>query len=56
MDESKPYRALSRHGDDSLPVAATPLPTAASQAALDAARDLARKATAPATLRAYKAD
>jgi integrase len=56
MDESGPDRALSRHGDDSLPVAATPLPTAAGQAALDAARALARKATAPATLRAYNAD
>ena len=33
-----------------------PAPTAAGQAALDAARALGRKAAAPATLRAYKAD
>ena len=33
-----------------------PAPTQAGQAALDAARALGRKAAAPATLRAYKAD
>jgi len=33
-----------------------PAPTPAGQAALDAARALGRKAAAPATLRAYKAD
>ena len=33
-----------------------PVPTANGQAALDAARALGRKAAAPATLRAYKAD
>ena len=33
-----------------------PVPTAAGQAALDAAQALGRKAAAPATLRAYKAD
>lgn len=38
---------------DSPPV---PAPTAAGQAALDAAQALGRKAAAPATLRAYKAD
>ncbi len=35
---------------------AIPVPTAAAQAALDAAQALARHAAAPATLRAYKAD
>ena len=42
-----------------LPAADQPLvpaPTANGQAALDAARALGRKAAAPATLRAYKAD
>lgn len=50
------------HGDILPDAAATPgrdlaiPPTAAGQAALEAAQALARKAAAPATLRAYKAD
>ncbi len=38
------------------PLARSVAPTAAGQAALDTAQALARKAAAPATLRAYKAD
>lgn len=56
-----PAEPLSASPPLTIPLAAPaePLsasPTAAGQAALDAAQALARKAAAPATLRAYKAD
>ncbi len=63
MNAIRPQQTISQTGD-SLPPdgnattaasAALP-PTPAGQAALAAAQALARKATAPATLRAYKAD
>ena len=41
---------------DPMPATSIPALTPAGQAALDAAQVMARKATAPATLRAYKAD
>jgi len=62
MNESAPDGALTRSGDslppDAGPVAAAaiPAPTPAGQAALTAARALAKHAAAPATMRAYKAD
>src|SRR5882757_3600676 len=60
MDPIAPNRTIAVGGDVPPPVsdptAVAPALTPAGQAALDAARALARKATAPATLRAYKAD
>ena len=63
MDTFKPQRAISETGDILPPdsgativTAATLVPTPAGQAALAAAQALAKKAAAPATLRAYKAD
>jgi integrase len=60
MDETAPNRAVSMAADilppDPMPATSVPALTPAGQAALDAAQVLARKATAPATLRAYKAD
>ena len=50
---SSPFRPIP--GTAGLP-ALEDMPTAAGQAALDAAQALARRATAPATLRAYRAD
>ena len=60
MDSNAPNRSVviaadSRPPDDG-PAAPVPALTSAGQAALAAAQALARKATAPATLRAYKAD
>jgi integrase len=63
MDEAAPNRRIARSGDI-LPPDASPtttaeaslVPTPAGAAALAAAQALARKAAAPATLRAYKAD
>jgi integrase len=59
MDDSIPTRAVVTAGEI-LPPQATeagqPAPTPAGQAALAAAADLARQATAANTLRAYKAD
>jgi hypothetical protein len=60
VDETAPNRAVSMAADilppDPMPATSVPALTPAGQAALDAAQVLARKATAPATLRAYKAD
>jgi hypothetical protein len=60
MDPSTPQRAIATRTDilppEASPTAAAPALTPAGQAALAAAQALARKATAPATLRAYKAD
>jgi integrase len=60
MTESAPNRTVTAAADilppDAAPAAAAPALTSAGRAALAAARALARKATAPATLRAYKAD
>jgi integrase len=63
MDDITPETTITDTGDILLPdsgvsaVTATVLtPTPAGQAALAAAQALAKKATAPATLRAYKAD
>jgi integrase len=63
MDESGPDRALTQSGEILPPdtrataaIAATQEPTPAGAAALAAAQSLAKQATAPATLRAYKAD
>jgi integrase len=70
MDVTSPNRTLAgrpsmrgRAGETLPPevaaaavAAALPAPTASGQAALAAAQALAKKATAPATLRAYKAD
>ncbi len=59
MTASPPDPELAQAGEI-LParreLAAAPAPTAAGSAALAAAQALARKAAAPATLRAYKAD
>jgi len=60
MDNSAPIEAVTRTGDILPPdvrslAAALPV-TPAAQAALDAAQALARKAAAPATRRAYRAD
>src|SRR5208282_1169294 len=56
-----PNRAIEGPGEVLPPgtesaAAAAPAPTAAGEAALAAARALAKKAASPATLRAYKAD
>ena len=56
MDPATPNRAVTIAADRGPPQATTVPPTAAGQAALAAAQALARQATAPATLRAYKAD
>jgi hypothetical protein len=60
MDPATPKRAISVTADilapDQVPITSVPALTPAGQAALEAARAIARKATAPATLRAYKAD
>jgi hypothetical protein len=56
MDPATPNRAVTITADRGLPEAPVATPTAAGQAALAAAQALARQATAPATLRAYKAD
>jgi hypothetical protein len=60
MTDQPPNRPAVLAGEILLPGAnaATPAvtPTAAAQAALKAAQALASRATAPATLRAYKAD
>jgi integrase len=59
MTTSAPNRTITATGDIVPPEgtdAAALLPTPAGQAALEAAQALAKKATAPATLRAYKAD
>src|ERR1700712_5020082 len=56
MDPATPNRAVTIAADRGLPEAPVATPTAAGQAALAAAQALAKKATAPATLRAYKAD
>ena len=66
MDHAKPNRTITVTGDivppettsatTSLPRSVAPALTPAGQAALAAAQALAKKATAPATLRAYKAD
>jgi integrase len=60
MAESMPDSAAVPHGGNAVPAAAErpdhALPTPAGQAALAAARRLARQASAPATLRAYRAD
>ena len=62
MDAEAPNRAIERPGEvvpprtESAAAAATPAPTPSGQAALAAARALAKKAASPATLRAYKAD
>jgi integrase len=61
MAESPPDPAPILHGDvvaaaEPAAGALVPIPTDAGQAALAAAQALARKASAPATLRAYKAD
>ena len=63
MDEARSDPAVTRPGDILPPHAsasatplAVPVPTPAGTAALAAAQALARKAAAPATLRAYKAD
>ena len=63
MNEIRPQQTISQTGDRLSPdgsvttaTSAVPVPTPAGQAALAAAQVLARKAAAPATLRAYKAD
>jgi integrase len=60
MVASSPFAPLAAAADilppESAPPALLAQPTPAGQAALASARALARKATAPATLRAYKAD
>src|SRR6195952_2232095 len=56
MDPATPNRAVTIAADRGLPETAAAAPTPAGQAALDAAQELAKRATAPATLRAYKAD
>src|SRR6195952_1042676 len=56
MDPATPNRAVTIAADRGLPEAPVATPTAAGQAALAAAQALAKQATAPATLRAYKAD
>src|ERR1700712_5604894 len=56
MESAAPNRAVTIAADHGPPEATTAAPTAAGQAALAAAQALARQATAPATLRAYKAD
>ena len=62
MDQSPPNRAIAAPGEilppeaDPTAVAAALALTPAGEAALAAAQALAKKATAPATLRAYKAD
>ena len=60
MDPVTPRRTISETGDilppDRAATSAALAPTPAGQAALAAAQALAKKATAPATLRAYKAD
>ena len=60
MDPKAPNRSIVIATDspppDGGPTASVPALTQAGQAALAAAQALARKATAPATLRAYKAD
>ena len=63
MAESAPNWRIAARAEilppgGALPAAAvtSPVPTPAGQAALAAAQALARRATAPATLRAYKAD
>jgi integrase len=56
MDPAASNRAVTIAVNPALPEATVTVPTAAGQAALAAAQALARQATAPATLRAYKAD
>ena len=63
MNEIRPQQTISQTGDSLPPDNGAPpttsaalAPTPAGQAALAAAQALAKKATAPATLRAYKAD
>ena len=63
MEDIAPTQTPARLGEilppGSGPVAdvpGVPVPSPAGQAALDAAQALAKQATAPATLRAYKAD
>jgi site-specific recombinase XerD len=60
MDPATPNRAVSVAADivapDRVPAISVPVLTPAGLAALEAARAMARKATAAATLRAYKAD
>jgi hypothetical protein len=59
MTTAAPNQTITTTGDSVPPqgiAVAALLPTPAGQAALEAAQALAKKATAPATLRAYKAD
>jgi integrase len=62
MDDSKPNRTIASQGEvlppgtDSVAPAGLPAVTASGAAALAAAQALAKKATAAATLRAYKSD
>ena len=60
MDHATPNRTITATGDilppETAPATVAPALTPAGQAALDTAQALAKRATAPATLRAHKAD